>query len=92
MLRRSMRIAITTAAVAGTLGAGVAVAADPPSCPYGNTPRVTQNQTGDTTTPQQLRKRDGTGARHAQRSQQRDRENPARPGAGNRGADCPYRS
>jgi hypothetical protein len=87
MLRRSLRIAITTAAVAGTLGVGVAVAADPPSCPCGNTPRATQNQPGDTATRQQLRKRDGTGPRHAQRSQHGDRR-----GGGNRGADCPYRS
>ena len=94
MFRRTTRVAITTAAVVVTLGAGVAVAADAPTCPFGNTPQATQTQTTGTPTQQQLRKRDGTGPRHAQRSQQRDRQGPARAGAGsgNRGADCPYRS
>ena len=94
MLRRSTRVALTAAAVVGTLGVGVAVAVDTPTCPYGNTPHAAQSQPAGTTTQQQLRKRDGSGPRHAQRSQQRDRQGPGRAdgGPGNRGADCPYRS
>ena len=94
MFRRTTRVVITTAAVVVSLGAGVAVAADAPTCPFGNTPQATRVQTTGTAAQQQLRKRDGTGPRHAQRSQQRDRRSPGRAGAGpaNRGADCPYRS
>ena len=89
MLRRSAKIILASGCAAGVLGAGVAMAADSPTCPYGNTPRATQSQT-QTQAPAQgtqqrlrLRERDGTGPRHAQRHGA---------GMGNRGADCPYRS
>ena len=91
MLRRSTRVALTTA---------------PSSAPSGwaspwpstrrpartATPRTLRSRSCGTTTQQQLRKRDGSGPRHAQRSQQRDRQGPGRAdgGPGNRGADCPY--
>ncbi len=97
MLRRSAKTILATAGIVGVLGAGVAVAADPPTCPYGNTPQVTQTQT---TAQHQLRKRDGTGPRHAQRVQQRDRSGQAtrhqgrRDGSGYQGTgnpSCPYR-
>jgi|NGEPerStandDraft_8_1074529.scaffolds.fasta_scaffold71360_1 hypothetical protein len=96
MLRRSAKTMITTAGIVGVLGVGVAVAADQPTCPNGNTPKVTQTQTG---TQQRLRERDGTGPRHAQRSQQRSGQgqgrhqgsgNGARNGSGN--PSCPNRS
>ena len=45
MLRHSAKIIFATAGVVGVLGAGVAVASDPVTCPYGNTPKVTQTQT-----------------------------------------------
>jgi hypothetical protein len=98
MLRRSATIMLATAGVVGVLGVGIAVAADPPTCPYGNTPQVTRTQTGSqTTTQQRLRKRDGTGPRHEQRVQQRDRQGPGRhhhdsgyQGTGN--PSCPFRS
>ena len=62
MRRRSSNIILPTVAITGVLGASVAVAADPPSCPFGNTPKATQKapaRTGDQDR-QQLRKRDGT--------------------------------
>ena len=40
MLRRSAKTMITTAGIVGVLGVGVAVAADQPTCPNGNTPKV----------------------------------------------------
>jgi hypothetical protein len=94
MRRRSSKIILTTVAVTGVLGASVAVAADSPVCPYGNTPKATQKapaRSGDRT---QLRKRDGTGPRHAQRAPNRGsgRGQWQGQGQGNRGADCPYRS
>ena len=102
MLRHSAKIIFATAGVVGVLGAGVAVASDPVTCPYGNTPKVTQTQTA-TATQQRLRERDGTGPRHAQRSQQRGQGQAARhqgrhAGAGNGAGkatgnpNCPYRS
>ena len=79
MLRRSAKTMITTAGIVGVLGVGVAVAADQPTCPYGNTPKVTQTQTGT-----QQRLRDGTGPRHTTRSQQRGGQGQGRhQGAGN---------
>lgn len=96
MLRRSAKTMITTAGIVGVLGVGVAVAADQPTCPNGNTPNVTQTQTG---MQPQLRKRDGTGARHATRAQQRGGQgqgrhqgsgNGARNGSGD--PTCPNRS
>ena len=96
MRRRSSKIILTTVAITGVLGASVAVAADPPTCPYGNTPKTTQKapaRAGDQDR-QQLRKRDGTGPRHAQRAAGRNdnREQRQGQGPGNRGADCPCRS
>ena len=74
MRRRSLKLILTTTAAVGVLGAGVAVAADPPTCPYGNTPQAGQvtnaQRSGDQL---RLRKRDGTGPRHAQQ-QSRDRD------------------
>ena len=70
MRRRSSKIILSTVAITGVLGASVAVAADPPTCPFGNTPKATQKapaRTGDQDR-QQLRKRDGTGPRHAERA------------------------
>ena len=70
MRRRSSKIILSTVAITGVLGASVAVAADPPTCPFGNTPKATQQapaRTGDQDR-QQLRKRDGTGPRHAERA------------------------
>ena len=82
MLRHSAKIILATAGVVGVLGAGVAVASDPVTCPYGNTPKVTQTQTATgTATQQRLRERDGTGPRHAQRSQQRGQGQAGRPAA-----------
>jgi hypothetical protein len=104
MLRHSAKIMLATAGVVGVLGAGVAVASDPVTCPYGNTPKVTQTQAATgTATQQRLRERDGTGARHAQRSQQRGQGQAGRhhgrhAGAGNGAGNaignpnCPYRS
>ena len=97
MLRRNAKITLATAGIVGVLGAGVAVAADPPACPYGNTPQVTQTQTEtQVTTQQRLRKRDGTGPRHEQRVQQRHRQGQGRHhGSGHQGTghpSCPYRS
>ena len=104
MLRRSTRTILVTAGVVSVLGAGVAVAADTPTCPYGNTPRAAQTQSaaGDTTR-LRLRERDGTGPRHEQRSQRRaggrqargqgrhhGQGHGARDGSGN--PTCPYRS
>ena len=98
MLRRNAKILLATAAVLGVLGAGVAVAADQSTCPYGNTPRAGQTATG-TGDQDRLRKRDGTGPRHAQRAQQgakqqrgqgQGRRLGPRDGSGN--PDCPYRS
>jgi hypothetical protein len=95
MLRHSAKTILTTAGIVGVLGAGVAVAAAPSTCPFGNTPQVTQTRTQDqTTTQQQLRKRDGTGPRHAQQrggSGQAARHH----GSGYQGTgnpNCPYRS
>ena len=96
MRRRSSKIILTTVAITGVLGASVAVAADPPTCPYGNTPKATQKAPARTGDRQQLRKRDGTGPRHAQRAAGRNANQEQRQGQGqgpgNRGADCPYRS
>lgn len=83
-MRRRATLILSTVAATAVIGAGVAVAADPPTCPYGNTPRSEQvaprtDRDGDQL---RLRKRDGTGPRHEQRGHR----------AGNRGADCPYRS
>ncbi len=83
MLGRSAKIILATGCAVGVLGAGVAVAADPPTCPFGNTPQATSAQTRTDRTQMRLRQRDGTGPRHAQRQGA---------GQGNRGADCPYRS
>jgi hypothetical protein len=98
MLRRSAKTVLTAAVVAGVLGTGVAVAADPPTCPYGNTPQATQTQTQtQTTTQRHLRERDGTGPRHAQRVRdglgtggQTRHHGSGYQGAGN--PSCPYRS
>ena len=91
MLRRSLRTLLATAGIVAVVGTGVAVAADPPTCPYGNTPQVTRTQDRDTVR-QQLRKRDGTGPRHAQRVQQR--QGSQHRGLGHQGTGnpaCPYR-
>lgn len=96
MLRRSAKTMITTAGIVGVLGVGVAVAADQPTGPNGNAPNVTQTRTG---MQPQLRLRDGTGARHATRAQQRGGQgqgrhqgsgNGARNGSGD--PTCPNRS
>ena len=95
MLRRSVKIMLATGATVAMLGTGVAVAADTPVCPWGNTPQSTSaTQPDRDRTQQQLRKRDGTGPRHAQQVQQRRSGNAQAPGrgVGNRGANCPYRS
>jgi hypothetical protein len=102
MLRRTAKTIVATAGIVGVLGAGVAVAADPPTCPYGNTPQATQTQTQTPSgAQQQLRKRDGTGPRHAQRLQQRDGASQASRHGGRHGGsayqatgnpNCPYRS
>lgn len=104
MLRHSAKIIFATAGVVGVLGAGVAVASDAVTCPYGNTPKVTHTQTATgTATLRRMRERDGTGPRHAQRSQQRGqgqagqhhgRHAGAGNGAGNATSNpnCPYRS
>ena len=100
MLRRSAKTILATAGVLGVLGAGVAVAADPPTCPYGNTPQATMTQT-QTGAQQQQRKRDGTGPRHAQRVHQRDRSGQGTRQQGRHhgsgyqrtgNPSCPYRS
>ena len=72
MLRRNAKIMIATGVTVAMLGTGVAVAADPPVCPWGNTPQSTSaTQPARDGTQQQLRKRDGTGPRHAQQVQER---------------------
>jgi hypothetical protein len=97
MRRLNAKLIITTVAITGVIGAGVAVAADQPTCPCGNTPQAGQKaperSDGDGTQPR-LRKRDGTGPRHAQRAAgERPGNGPRQQqGPGNRGADCPYRS
>ena len=94
MRRLSVKIIATAVAILGVLGVGVAVAADPGTCPYGNTPQAGKvapaKATGDQLR-ERLRKRDGTGVRHVQRQSGRRAAGPGF-GAGNRGADCPYRS
>jgi len=92
MLRPSAKIMLATGATAAMLGTSVAVAADPPVCPWGNTPQSTSvTQPARDGTQQRLRKRDGTGPRHAQQVQQRRSGNAQAPGrgAGNRDANCP---
>jgi hypothetical protein len=98
MLRHGPKILIATVAAVGVLGAGVAVAADPPTCPFGNTPQAgqvaqpsTPNATG---TQHRLLKRDGTGPRHAQQVKERQSRSPGSQGraTGNRGVNCPYRN
>lgn len=42
MRRPTIKIIVATTAAASLLGAGVATAADPPTCPYGNTPQAGQ--------------------------------------------------
>jgi hypothetical protein len=94
MLRRSVKIMLATGGIVAVLGTGVAVAADPPVCPWGNTPQSTSaTQPDRDRTQQRLRQRDGTGPRHAQQVQQRRSGNAQAPGrgAGNGGASCPYR-
>jgi hypothetical protein len=94
MLRRSVKIMLATGSAVAVLGTGVAVAADPPVCPWGNTPQSTSaTQPARDGTQQRLRMRDGTGPRHAQMVRQhRSGGTPALGrGAGNRGENCPYR-
>ena len=43
MRHRNAKIILATVAITGVVGAGVAVAADAPTCPYGNTPKAAQN-------------------------------------------------
>ncbi len=72
MRQVSHRIIVGAVAASMALGAGAAVAAtgDQPTCPYGNVPQAGQADRPSTTGSQQrLRERDGTGPRHAQRSQ-----------------------
>ena len=45
MLRRNAKIMIATGVTVAMLGTGVAVAADPPVCPWGNTPQSTTTAT-----------------------------------------------
>jgi hypothetical protein len=97
MRHPNTKIILATVAITGVVGAGVAVAADAPTCPYGNTPKAAQNApargNGDGTQ-LRLRERDGTGPRHAQRGAH-DRSGHGQRqhhGVGNRGANCPYRS
>ena len=96
MLRRSAKIMLATGGIVAVLGTGVATAADPSVCPWGNTPQSTSaTQPARDGTQQRLRKRDGTGPRHAQRVQQRRSGNGREQGrgaAGTQGANCPYRS
>ena len=97
MRHLNAKLILTTVAITGVIGAGVAVAADPPTCPYGNTPQAGQKapaRTNGDGTQLRLRKRDGTGPRHAQRATRERSGNGPRhqQGPGNRGADCPYRS
>lgn len=42
MRHLNAKLILTTVAITGVIGAGVAVAADPPTCPYGNTPQAGQ--------------------------------------------------
>lgn len=94
MLRRSAKIMLATGATVAMLGTGVAVAADSPICPWGNTPQSASGTQPDRDrTQQHLRKRDGTGPRHAQHVQRHRSGNAQAPGggAGKRGANCPYR-
>ncbi len=95
MLRRSVKIMLATGGIVAVLGTGVAVAADTPVCPFGNTPQATSTAQPDRDrTQQQLRKRDGTGPRHAQQVQRRGSGSGQVPGRGpgDRDANCPYRS
>ena len=95
------KVILATAVAAGVLGAGVAVADDQPTCPYGNTPQAGQqaqngarqgDRAGDR---ERARKRDGTGARHSQRAGQRRGQRQhaqgQHRGEGERGEQCPYR-
>lgn len=43
MRHRNAKITLATVAITGVVGAGVAVAADAPTCPYSNTPKAAQN-------------------------------------------------
>jgi hypothetical protein len=43
MRHRNAKIILATVAITGVVGAGVAVAADAPTCPYSNTPKAAQN-------------------------------------------------
>ena len=97
MRHRNAKIILATMAITGVVGAGVAVAADAPTCPYGNTQKAAQNapaRGNGNGTQLRLRERDGTGPRHAQRSARNRAGNGQRQhqGPGNRGANCPYRS
>ena len=104
MLRHSAKIIFATAGVVGVLGAGVAVAVRPGDVPVWQHAEGHPDPDRDrTATQQRLRERDGTGPRHAQRSQQRGqgqagqhhgRHAGAGNGAGNAtgNPNCPYRS
>jgi hypothetical protein len=95
MLRPGFKLILATGGVAAVLGSGVALAADPSTCPWGNTPQAAKTVTASQTNRDRvrLRKRDGTGPRHAQQMQRN------RPGTGqgrgggvaNHGANCSYR-
>jgi hypothetical protein len=98
MLRRSAKVMLATGGIVAVLGSGVALAADSSVCPWGNTPQsgkaTSTAQANGERAQQRLRERDGTGPRHAHQSQRRrsgSGQTPGR-GAGNRGANCPYRS
>ena len=43
MRHLNAKLILTTVAITGVIGAGVAVAADQPTCPYGNTPQAGQS-------------------------------------------------
>jgi len=90
MRHSKLNIVAATVAITGVVGAGVAVAADAPACPYGTTPQAAQKApargSGDRTQ-LRLRERDGTGQRRAQHNGRRQGGGP-----GSHGAVCPYRS